>query len=58
MKKSTGLLGGGGYCRMVEGKVKRAMVEIERDVDMVGVRVAATLAFIAGGSKIGDQGPV
>ena len=48
MEKVTGLLAG---VRMVEGKVKRlmrAMVEIERDVDSVGMRVTATLAFMAG----------
>ena len=35
-----------------------AMAKIERDVDKVSVRVTATFAFIAGGSKMGDQEPV
>lgn len=59
MNKLTGLLGGGGW--RVEGKVSKlieAMGEIERDVERVGVTVMATLAFIAGSSKMGDQGPV
>ena len=37
---------------MVDGKMKRlmeAVVEIERDVDKVGVRVTATLDLIAEG---------
>ena len=60
MNRLTGLLGGGGV-RRVEGKVSKlmeAMVEIERDADKVGVRVMATFAFLGGGSKMGDQGPV
>jgi len=39
-------------------RLTEVMVEIERDVDTVGVRVKATPGFIVGGSKMRDQGLV